>query len=182
VIRTGNKTGWRTGEAVRVLRMTPEVTAIVARLCAEHPEGPIFRNTRGGPWNRNAIRCCFRRLRKAFESRADGMRLGPEATAYSYRHRYGTDGVLKGVHVKLLAELMGHVDGRELMGRYAAHVREAHDALADAAAAIRPPGGSSASSAAPPAAPGGPSAAAGRPAPSPAPAPPARGSRRRPPR
>ena len=49
-----------TGRIVAHRKIAAELTR---RLMQEHPEGPLFRNEDGKPWNRNAVRCRFRRVR-----------------------------------------------------------------------------------------------------------------------
>lgn len=190
--RVPHKTRRKTGRPARVVPLTPEMLALSLRLAAAQLEGPIFRNTEGKPWNRNSVRCRFRNLRRRFDREADarqargepaGLRLGGEATAYSYRHRFGTDAVLAGQQTKLVAEAMGHVDGRELERRYAAHVAAEAGALGAVARAVRPAGAATTrdSSSAP--APTPAASASGEPGASPAPpapAPPGRGRRRHP--
>jgi integrase len=58
-----HKTGAKTGRP-RIIYLTPCMVDHCRRLAGLHPTGPLFRNTEGNPWNRNAIRCRFRRLRK----------------------------------------------------------------------------------------------------------------------
>src|SRR5262249_22234364 len=47
----------------RVVFLTPAMVELSRQLILKHPDGPLFRNSRGGPWNRNSLRCRFRRLR-----------------------------------------------------------------------------------------------------------------------
>jgi len=46
--------------------LTPAMVTLCTRLAKEHAEGPLFCNTRGKPWSRNAVRIRFRRLREKF--------------------------------------------------------------------------------------------------------------------
>lgn len=48
----------------RVIYMTPVAREIAKRLCKRTPEGRIFRNEDGEPWNRNNVTCRFVRLRQ----------------------------------------------------------------------------------------------------------------------
>src|SRR5262249_53200871 len=48
----------------RVVYLTPRAAEIVARLAAEHAEGPIFRNRSGRPWTTFAVNCRFCRLQE----------------------------------------------------------------------------------------------------------------------
>jgi site-specific recombinase XerD len=104
--------------------LPPALVALCRQLAARHPEGPLFRNSRGTAWTRNAIRCRFRRLRGKLE-------LGPGVVAYSYRHTFATEGLGAGVDLATMAELLGHVDTTMVSAHYshldqkAAHLREA---------------------------------------------------------
>jgi integrase len=94
----------------------------VVRLAAAHPDGPIFRNARGRPWNRNAMRCAFRRLR---------ARAGVEGvTPYALRHLFATLAIGRGVDSADVAKLMGHAGTEMLMEHY---YQPADDALRRAA-------------------------------------------------
>ncbi|MBX3401721.1 MAG: tyrosine-type recombinase/integrase [Gemmataceae bacterium] len=62
-VLTAHKTAKKTGRP-RVVYLTPTMVELSRRLMAAWPEGPIFRTFKGKrPWQRNAIRCRFRRLR-----------------------------------------------------------------------------------------------------------------------
>ncbi len=98
------KTTDRTGDS-RCIYLTPGMTELCRDLAREYPEGPLFRNTRGKPWTRNAIRIRFRNLRKR-------LGLAPGVVAYAFRHTFITDALEKGVPIASLAELAGHKDTR----------------------------------------------------------------------
>jgi integrase len=85
----------------RVILLTPTAKEIVDRLSAEHPTGPIFRNREGNPWKRNAITHRMRRIRKT---------VGFPVTAYTLRHTFATDALVRGVDAITVATLMGHQD------------------------------------------------------------------------
>lgn len=123
-----HKTLHKTGEP-RVVYLTPSMVTLCRRLAREHPEGPIFRNTRGGPWTRNAIRCRFRRLRKK-------LNLPDGVVAYSIRHTYATEALVNGVDPISLCELLGHSDVSMLMKHYQ-HLAQKKEHLRDAAERAR---------------------------------------------
>ena len=108
----------------RVVYLTAEVVELCRKLMERHPEGPLFRNSRGEPWSRNAIRCRFRRTRKK-------LGLGGGVVAYSYRHTYATSGLEAGVPVATMAELLGHTSTQMISEHYGhldqmtGHLREA---------------------------------------------------------
>lgn len=127
-LRTGvwildeHKTEEKTGEA-RIIILTPEMVELTQRLMKEHPEGPLFLNEDGGPWNRNSIRCRFRRVRAK-------LGLGGDLVAYLYRHATATDLLESGAGVAQTAELLGHKDVKMLMKHYN-HIRDRRDHLRD---------------------------------------------------
>lgn len=106
-----HKTGKRTGKP-RIIYLTDSMLPLTRQLVALHPEGPLFRNSRGAPWTANAIRCRMRRLRAK-------LKLPAGVVAYSYRHTFATEGLANGVGVAEMAELLGHADTKMLSAHYA---------------------------------------------------------------
>jgi integrase len=96
----GGKTTERTGDR-RCVYLTPPMIELCRELARANPEGPLFLNTRGKPWTRNAIRIRFRNLRKKL-----GLPKG--IVAYTFRHAWVTDALERGVPIASLAELAGH--------------------------------------------------------------------------
>jgi integrase len=117
-----NKTEHVTGEA-RVIILTPEMVALTRRLIQAHPIGPLFLNQDGKPWNRNAIRCRFRRVRKK-------LNLGGDLVAYLYRHAVCTDLLESGTGIAQAAELLGH-KGTEMIMRHYSKLRKRRQHLRD---------------------------------------------------
>jgi integrase len=110
-------------QAPRVVILTPEMVDLTERLMVRHPEGPLFRNGAGGPWNRNAVRCRFRRVRKK-------LGLGGDLVAYLYRHAVATDLLESGAGVAQAAEILGH-KGTEMILRHYSKLRERREHLRD---------------------------------------------------
>lgn len=101
-----HKTAAKTGRP-RIIYLTPAMVALTKKLVAKNPSGPLFRNRHGKPWTSNAIRCRMRRLRAKLDL--------PEGTvAYSYRHSFATDSLERGIPVADVAQLLGHVDLKQL--------------------------------------------------------------------
>jgi integrase len=94
----------------RVIYLPPEALAIVERYAAKYPEGTLFRNSRGNPWDRNAIRCRFRRFKRKMKM--------PGLTATTLRHSFAHHRLTSGQDALTVAKLMGHVDTRMLATRY----------------------------------------------------------------
>jgi integrase len=110
-----HKTEHATGES-RVVILTPEMVKLTERLMEMHPDGPLFRNEKGQPWNRNAVRCRFRRVREK-------LHLGGDLVAYLYRHAVCTDLLESGTGIAQAAELLGH-KGTEMIMRHYSKLRE----------------------------------------------------------
>jgi integrase len=123
------KTTSRTGKP-RVIYLTAKLAEITRKLIARNPAGCLFLNSKGNPWNRNAVRCRFRKKGRVASF--------GKIKAYGLRHLYGTDALTKqGVPVAVVAELMGHSDLKMLSEHYG-HLDERTAALRGAAASIRP--------------------------------------------
>ena len=86
----------------RVLFLAPEAKAIIERQTKENSTGPLFRNARGNPWTKNAIKCRLQRISE---------KCGFRVIAYGARHSYATNALIDGgVDPVSLAHLMGHKD------------------------------------------------------------------------
>lgn len=109
------------GEAAsRVIYLPSEALEIVDRLAQRHPQGKLFRNSKGDPWNRNSIKCRFRRLRRVLKE--------PELTATTLRHSFAHYRLVNGQDSHAVSKLMGHVDGRMLATRYG-HLEQNTEAM-----------------------------------------------------
>jgi integrase len=95
----------------RTVFLTDAMLALTRELVALRPTGPLFLNSRGKPWNRNAIRIRFRNLRKKFPQFG-------HFTAYSFRRAYVTDAMERGLGVAQVAELVGHTSTDMVMRHY----------------------------------------------------------------
>jgi integrase len=103
-----------------------------AHLSRQRPAGPLFLNTRGQPWTRNAIRIHFRNLRKKYPN-LQGI------TAYCYRHTFTTDGLVNGVTLAQMQELLGHSSPQMISAHYGHLSQQAEQMRLAAAKATRPP-------------------------------------------
>ncbi len=123
-----HKTYEKTGK-VRVVYLTPEMKALSEELVALHPAGPLFRGWGKNPYSKDALRQRFGRLRKKLPH-LEGV------VAYSYRHAFCTDGLVRGVPIATMAELLGHADTTVIAKHYG-HLSEQADHLRDAAKRAR---------------------------------------------
>lgn len=126
-----HKTGKKTNRP-RVVYLPPPMVKLCERLAKERkPDEPLFLNSRKRPFTGNAIRCRFRYLRERVPELAG-------VTAYCYRHTFTTEGLVAGVPLPQMQELLGHTSPA-MMAHYA-HLGQQVAAMRDAAAtASRPP-------------------------------------------
>lgn len=101
-----HKTAKQTGKP-RLVYLPPEALALTKELAAAHPEGPLFRNSRGTAWTRNAVRTRFRRLREKYPALRG-------VVAYTYRASFATDALEGGVPDASVAALLGHTTTQTL--------------------------------------------------------------------
>ncbi len=107
VFETVNSKGKK---AQRVVYLTEKALEISKRLAEKNPTGPIFRNSVGKPWTKNAIRCRFRKFEK----------LGIEGLcATAIRHSFTNEALARGVDPVTLSVLLGHTDVTTLSRNYA---------------------------------------------------------------
>jgi integrase len=94
----------------RVVYLPVDALAIVQRLVNTYPEGPLFRNSDGNPWNKDSLKCRFRRLKRELKM--------PGLTPTTLRHSFAHYRLSSGQDALTVAKLMGHVDTRMLATRY----------------------------------------------------------------
>lgn len=87
----------------RFVYLTDAAEEITRRAMAAHPSGPIFRNTRGQPWDRHAVKCRFERLKG---------KVGRQVSLYLFRHAQITRQIAAGMDSHVVAQLAGHRDSK----------------------------------------------------------------------
>lgn len=120
--KTANSTG-----KPRLILLDDTMLQLTQRLMTLHVAGPLFRNSVGKPWTTNAIRLRMKRLCESLN--LNGV------SAYTYRHTYATRGLVNGVPIAAMAELLGHSDTKMLSKHYA-HLTQNLDYLAAEAAKV----------------------------------------------
>jgi integrase/recombinase XerC/integrase/recombinase XerD len=93
----------------RVVHLTDKAFEIVERLAKKHPEGKLFRSSKGTPWTRHTLdsRCWFLTKKLGFKVRPGAI-----------RHTFATYAAVAKVDIKAVADLMGHKDLKMLMEVY----------------------------------------------------------------
>jgi integrase len=125
-----HKTRRRSG--AKTLFLPAEAVELCRRLAAKHPTGPLFRGSRGEAWTRSAVNGQMRRLRK----RSQGQ-LGHELYAHALRHLFGTDALVRGTPLPIVASLLGH-RSTATTDRFYNHARTRSEEIRLALAAVRP--------------------------------------------
>lgn len=94
----------------RVVYLPDDALGIVQRLAKEFPEGKLFKNRKGKPWDKNSITSRFRRLKTLL-----GM---PKLCATTLRHSFAHHRLTSGQDALTVATLMGHADTKMISQRY----------------------------------------------------------------
>lgn len=125
-LRTGvwelsdHKTGTKTGDK-RVIILTPAMLELTKKLMKQYPDGTLFRNQRGNPWDRHTVRSRFKRVRRR-------LKLGDDVVPYLYRHAVCTDLLEAGVGLAQTCEILGHKTTVMVMRHYS-KIRNRRDHL-----------------------------------------------------
>jgi integrase len=137
----------------RIIPLTDAALALAEEAARAHPVGPIFRNTRGNPWERSAWRRHVKAAREA-------AKLDPAIVLYSFRHCWFTEGLKATGDLAGMAAAGGHADP-STTARVYGYVHEDHSHLRSLAGRAAGPGPRPA----PPPTPGAAPAEAGEPGP-----------------
>lgn len=97
---------------VRVVYLTDRALEITRRLMLKHPEGPLFRNTKGRPWTAYAVNCRFTKLKS---------KLGTKYCLYAFRHSFATRMLESGTDALTVSILLGHSD-TTMLGKVYQHL------------------------------------------------------------
>lgn len=109
----------------RVVYLGTEVSRNLAKKLSEKfPEGKLFRNARGGEWNKSSVKCAFQRLEKG---------TGLKTHLGAFRKGYCTRGLKNGVDTVTMSHLMGHASTAMVSRVYAKVHHDAEHMLAAAA-------------------------------------------------
>ncbi len=93
----------------RLLPLDETVLDILRPLMLKYPTGPLFRNRRGRPWTKDAIKDRFRRLQAKVPYRV---------TAYATRHTFINEARRNGASDGAIAEVCGHEDKTMILRVY----------------------------------------------------------------
>lgn len=93
-----------TGEPL-VVHLNDMMVALTKKLIAQHPEGPLFRNSRGNPWTDTAWGKAMAGLRETLKKK--DIKLSGRGILYGFRHSYATELLEQGVPDAHAAALLG---------------------------------------------------------------------------
>jgi integrase len=129
-----DKARWHFQKGKRGLRrfiyLSADAEAITRRLMAEHPTGPLFRNTKGHQWDRHSVKCRFERLKG---------KVGRQVSLYLFRHSQITRQLASGMDSHVVAQLSGHKDTR-MIDRVYSHVANDWEFMRDQLRGATPKG------------------------------------------
>lgn len=93
----------------RIVYLNDMALSITRRRMEKCPEGPIFRNTRGRPWNKDSVNCRFDRIK---------AKIGMRYCLYLFRHSFATRMLESGLDALTVALLLGHSNPATLSTTY----------------------------------------------------------------
>jgi integrase len=85
----------------RIVYLTDAGIEILKPLIELNPEGAVFRNSEGMPWNKNSINCAFCRLKE---------KIGRKLHMGAWRKGYATEALKSGMDTVSVAALLGHTN------------------------------------------------------------------------
>ena len=94
----------------RQIMVPTDVIPMVVDQIAGRKSGVVFLNSQGRAWTKDSLNCVFRRLKIKLKM--------PELCAYALRHSFAAERVSAGVHLEVVAKLMGHANTDQVYRRY----------------------------------------------------------------
>jgi len=93
----------------RIVYLNHAAMSLTRRHMEKWPDGPIFRNTQGRPWNKDSISCRFRQIK---------AKTGTRYCLYLFRHTFATRMLEAGLDALSVALLLGHSNAAQLSTTY----------------------------------------------------------------
>jgi integrase len=106
-------------KSVRRIWLSPQMVQLVERLNEEHPEGPIFVNTKGRPYSGDTVTMMMYKLRERLKRRKPPVLLPEGLSVYGLRHTFATQFIVQHPDkLEYLRELLGHKDLKMIRKHY----------------------------------------------------------------
>ena len=103
----------------RSIPLSDRANEICGKWAERFPSGPMFRNTDGNAWTKQALNSrCARLSRK----------LKFYVCPYAIRHTFATDAIVRGVDLVTIARIMGHAD-LSMLQKFYQHIQKRADHL-----------------------------------------------------
>ena len=116
-------------KSVRRIWLSPQMVKLVERLNKEHPEGPIFVNTKGRKYSGDAVTMMLFKLKIRLKKRKPPILLPDDLTVYGLRHTFATQFIVQHPDkLEYLRELLGHKDLKMIRKHYG-HLFDENSAL-----------------------------------------------------
>jgi integrase len=114
---------------VKRIWLPPQAVALVERLNKLHPEGPIFRNSKGEPWSPQTLGVYMYQMQHKFKP-TKGLDWPEQGVClYGLRHTFATDFIKQFPdRIEYLRELLGHKDLKMIRQHYG-HLYDEHAAI-----------------------------------------------------
>lgn len=128
---------------VKRIWLPPDAVRLVERLNKQHPEGPIFRNSHGTPWNSDALGVYLFQLRHKFKE-TKTLPWPKTLCVYGLRHTFATRFIREHPDkLEYLRELLGHTS-LDMIRKHYGHLFDEHDAIHGVLSTLSLPGSQSA--------------------------------------
>jgi len=125
-------------KGIKRVWLSPQAREMVLKLNVEHPEGPIFLNGYGEPWNPDALQIYLYNMMHKFKE-TKKLKWPRGLCVYGLRHTFATDFIRQHPDkLEYLRELLGHKDLQMIREHYG-HLFDEHAAINDILADLEMP-------------------------------------------
>lgn len=125
-------------KGIKRVWLPEQARELVLKLNVKHPQGPIFLNGYGKPWNPDALQIYLYNMMHKFVETAK-LKWPPGLCVYGLRHTFATDFIRQHPDkLEYLREVLGHKD-LEMIRRHYGHLIDEHAAIHDILADLNMP-------------------------------------------
>jgi integrase len=114
---------------VKRIWLPPQAVELVERLCKQHPEGPLFRHSKDGPWSSATLGVYMYQMQHKFKPTKNLDWPEQGVCLYGLRHTFATNFIKEFPdRLEYLRELLGHKDLKMIRKHYG-HLFDEHSAI-----------------------------------------------------